>query len=436
MTRKFLGTAAVLAAALIAGRSEAASLVTNDEFSLDARGRMQWLGVGQHVADDFRKDARLYLFMKQARLRFNGRYEETKFDLQVAYGPEDTVAASPGVTLGLLDFNFDVPFVLDTRVKIGQFRVPYGRERLTDSGTMSFGERSIQSLGFHWNRDVGAALHTTRGKFSGALGIFTGGGRSVPQRYLPEILGTPMIVGRLGYNDLDEDVFTVQARQRTIDRTRKAVYVNALYVKDSLIGHSSVLNVRSSDKSLLINGNWNPFIGRAPLSQGEVWQVGGDAAVRTPFAGGVASAEAEVNYAHFQNAHGELALKGGRVQVGLAKGPVELGLRYARLYPDTQMANTYTPAGATAPRNTALFESDRPLQEVTPSLTFHYRSNVAVIMDAPVLIDMLVFKEGNLGGYVATEQPDQASVVKPGTYPGAVVRQTVPEARLMVQLTF
>ena len=57
-------------------------------------------------------------------------------------------------------------------------------------------------------------------------------------------------------------------------------------------------------------------------------------------------------------------------------------------------------------------------------------------MDLPILVDALVFKEGNLGGYVATEQPDQASVVKPGAFPGSVVRQTVPQGRLMVQFTF
>jgi hypothetical protein len=427
----------LLAAVVLSGGAEAANVVTGDEFSLDARGRMQWLGVAQHLDDDVRNDGRLYLFMKQARLRFTGRYDDTKFDVHWAYGGEDVVAVNPGVALSLLDFSFDVPFILDTRVKIGQFRVPYGRERLTDAGTLNFGDRSIQSPGFHWNRDVGVALHTYRGKFAGAAGIFTGGGRSVPQRYLPEILGIPMVVARLGYNDgVDEDIFNVRARERQVDRTKKAVFVNALYLKDSLVGHSTVLNVRSTDKSLLINSNWNPFITRAPLSQGEVWQAGGDAVIRTPLAGGTLTAEAEANYARFENPHGALALKGGRVQVGLSKGAVEMNLRYARLYPDKRMANTYTPAGTTTPANTLLAPDGKPMQELTPSLTYHYRKNVAVVMDLPILIDMLVFKEGNLGGYVATEQPDQASVVKPGAFPGSVTRETVPEARLMIQFTF
>ena len=189
-----LGVVALLAASQL----RAAEVVGNEKFTLNANGRMQWLAVGQKVDDPFRNDDRLYLFMKQARLRMSGKYQDVKFDLQLAYGGEELVAASPGVGLGLLDFSFDVPTPFKTRVKVGQFRVPYGRERLTDAGTLNFSDRSIQSLGFSWNRDVGAALHTSRGRFTGTVGVFTGGGRDVPQRYLPEKLGSPMFVTRFG----------------------------------------------------------------------------------------------------------------------------------------------------------------------------------------------------------------------------------------------
>jgi hypothetical protein len=354
--------------------------------------------------------------------------------VQLAYGGEELIAASPGVGLGLLDFSFDVPTPLKTRVKVGQFRVPYGRERLTDSGTLNFGDRSIQSLGFSWNRDVGAALYTNRGRFAGTIGVFTGGGRDVPQRYLPERLGTPMIVARLGYNDgIDEDVFTVHSREARPDRTRIAVYGNALYLKDSLIGHSTVLNVRSTDKSLLLNPAWNPFIAQAPMVQGRVWQAGGDAVVRAPLGAYTFTGEAEANYAKFSNTYGELALKGGRVQVGLSRGAVDVTFRHALLYPDRRMGYAFVPTGGTR-QTVPLFTDDKPMREFTPSITYRYRSNVAVVGELPMLVDMLVFKENNLGTYVASEHPDQATVVKPGT--GTSARENVYEARLMVQLTF
>jgi hypothetical protein len=418
----------------VASSARAGELVRTDKFSLDANGRLQWLAVGQKLDDPFRNDHRLYLFMKQARLRLDGRYGDVGYEVQLAYGGEDIVAASPGVTLGLLDFSFDVPMPLDTRLRVGQFRVPYGRERLTDSGTLNFGDRSIQSLGFSWNRDVGAALHTSRGRFAGTLGVFTGGGRDVPQRYLPEKLGSPLFVTRFGYDEgVDSDIYTVRSRAARPDSRKIAVHANVLFMKDSLIGHSSVLNVRSTDKSLLLNGNWNPFIAKAPMVQGRVWQAGGDAVVRVPVGSISLTAEAEGHYAKFSNTYGTLALKGGRVQVGAAKGSWDATLRHAVLYPDTRMANTYTPAGG-VPQQSALFTSGKPIREFTPSLTYHYRSNVAVVADLPIYTGMLVFKENKLGSYVATDHPDQATLNTPGR--GTASRENVFSARLMVQLTF
>jgi hypothetical protein len=415
--------------------ARAGEVVKNDKFTLNANGRMQWLAVGQKLDDPFRSDDRMYLFMKQARLRLTGKYNDAKFDVQLAYGGEDVIAASPGVGLGLLDFSFDVPTPFKTRVKVGQFRVPYGRERLTDSGTLNFGDRSIQSLGFSWNRDVGAALSKKHGKFAGTVGVFTGGGRDVPQRYLPEKIGSPMLVTRFGYDDgIDEDIYTVGSREGRPDRTRVAAYFNALYMKDSLIGHSTVLNVRSTDKSLLLNPNWNPFVAQTPFVQGRVWQAGGDVAVRAPLGAYGVTAEAEANYGTFSNTYGTVTLKSGRVQAGISRGAFDATLRHAVLYPDARMANTFTVTGSTTAQHSPLFENDRPIREYTPSLTYHYRSNVAVVADMPIYTNMLVFKENKLGTYVATEHPDQATVVKPGA--GTAARERVVEGRLMVQVTF
>jgi hypothetical protein len=424
-------------AMVLLGAAQAATageIVKNDKFTLNGNGRLQWLAVGQKLDDPFRADDRMYLFMKQARLRLSGRYNDAKFDVQWAYGGEDVVAANPGVGLGLLDFSFDVPTPLKTRVKVGQFRVPYGRERLTDSGTLNFGERSIQSLAFSWNRDVGAALYTHRGPFVGTFGVFTGGGRDVPQRYLPEKLGSPMLVVRGGYDTgIDEDPFTVQSRVARPETAKFAVYGNALYLKDTLIGHSTVLNVRSTDKSLLINPQWNPYVAKTPYDQATVWQAGGDAVVRAPLGAYAVTAEVEVNYGRFTNAYGTLAVKGGRLQAGIARGAFDAAIRYAVLHPDKGMANTWTPAGGT-PQNTLLFPTGTPMREITPSLTYHYRSNVALVGDLPFYRNMLVFQENKLGSYLATDHPDQATVAKPGT--GTATQENVLGARLMIQLTF
>src|SRR2546425_11684489 len=122
-----LGVVALLGASV----ARAGEVVGNEKFTLNANGRLQWLAVGQKLDDPFRNDDRLYLFMKQARLRLNGKYQDVKFDLQLAYGGGELVGASPRGGPGLLGFSFDAPPPLKTPGKGGPLRVPYGREALT-----------------------------------------------------------------------------------------------------------------------------------------------------------------------------------------------------------------------------------------------------------------------------------------------------------------
>jgi hypothetical protein len=193
-----------------------------------------------------------------------------------------------------------------------------------------------------------------------------------------------------------------------------------------------VLNVRATDKNLLIDSNYNPFINKAPFSLSTIWQAGGDAAYRAPMGSFAFNAEGQIDYSHFDNEYGRLSLKGGRVQAGITKGKVELNLRYSALYLDTRMA--FASGGVNYP----IVTSKTPIQEITPSLTYHYKPGILVVLDAPYYINMLVFRENTVGSYVMSEQPDQVTVVKPGTTAGTgfATRNNVPEARLMIQLGF
>lgn len=421
----WLATVAVVLATTAA--ASAVNVVDKDNVKLNIGGYLQAIGVAEDVPDRVRDEQRLYLFLKQARIRIDGSVQSIPFEIMLATGGED-ITPNTNAALGLLDFNFDVPLGAAHDVKIGQFHVPYGRERLTDDSTMSFGDRSIENLGFAWNRDYGVALTTTRGNVTGTFAVMTGGGRDIPQRYLPEKLGTPMLVARFGYNDgIDRDVYHVNWRDAAPDRAHKAAYLNFLYLEDSLIGHSTVVNVRATDKNLLVNSNYNPYIGRGPFSRSRIWQAGGDAAWRAPFASGAINVEGQVDYSHFENDYGELSLQGGRLQVGYTRAKLEASLRLAALYLDEKMALT---SGVPAPIRIA--PDGDPLQEITLSLTYHYRPNVWIVADLPYLPNMLVFQENGIGSYVMMEQPDQVTVIKSGR----VVRADVQQARLMVQLSF
>ena len=136
----------LMTAALVAGSVPAYALevVRNEKTKLDIYGRAQMIGVGQYVPDPYRDHMRVYLFLKQARIGFKGMHEDVKFDAQFALGGENTNGGNND--LGLLDFVADIPVPKlgeNTWFKIGQFRVPYSREGLTDTGYMDYASRSV-----------------------------------------------------------------------------------------------------------------------------------------------------------------------------------------------------------------------------------------------------------------------------------------------------
>jgi hypothetical protein len=420
---------APLAAALMtaSGVAHGAEVLKTENASMEVGGRLQLLAFAQRLEDGARNNERLYLFLKQGRLGLSGNVDEWRYKVLLAFGGEDEIKApSPGISLGLLDMYVDipVPVLAKTYVRVGQFKVPYGRERLLDSGSLFFADRSIQNLAFRVGRDVGATVHTQVGPAVAGLGIFTGGGRDIPERYLPQTLGTPMVVLRAGFDGgLGEDVFATPMPQAAPDKLQLAFFVNGLYVKDSLVGHSTVFNTKAAEKSLLLNGNWNPYVGQGPTRLGALWQLGADAVVRAPAGPGVVSAEVEGNFGVYQNDYGDLRVAGGRAQVGYQWNPVQLAVRYAFILPDEKFAVGEAP-----------ITGRRALQEVTPSLTYQFSGfNAKIIMDLPIQIGAPVIFEENVGSYVLTEQPDQTSLLKKGA---PISRQDVIAGRMMVQASF
>jgi len=400
-------------------------VVHTPETTLSLSGMLQLLGFAQHLSDPVANDNRMYLFLKEGRLRATGGAGEYKFQLELALGGEAPVVAQTGVSLSLLDLSVDLPVHLlgNASLRIGQFKVPSGREALVLSGESLFVDKSIAFLGFRVGYDVGAALTVHPGPATVIAGVFTGGGRDVPpQHYLPERLGIPILVLRAGVGDAGGDPYRL-SDEPTGKGVQRSVFVNALYTRDSIVGHSTVLNVKLADKSLLLNSNWNPYIAAQPLSQGDYWQVGVDGAVAMPVGAARLAAEAELNWAGFSNDVGVVHVAGGRAQVGLGYRGFEAGVRYAVLFPDARFANGGVP----------LVTHD-PIHEVTPALSYRFAHYpVKVVADLPLLLQTPVFLEPDVGGYVGTDLPDEASVVGKG---GSAVRQNVLEARLMLQASF
>ncbi|MFL5355762.1 porin [Archangium sp.] len=421
--------AATLTAMLLgaSGIAHGAEVLKTDRATMDVGGRLQVLGFGQSLEDGSQSNQRFYLFLKQGRLSVSGNVDDWRYKVQLAFGGEDEVKATSGISLGLLDMYVDVPIPVlgKSYVRVGQFKVPYSRERLMDSGSLLFADRSVQNQAFRMGRDVGATFFTQAGPVVGGLGIFTGGGRDIPERYLPQTLGSPMVVLRVGYDGgLGEDVFaTPTAPVTPPDKAQVAFFVNGLYVKDSRVGHSTVFNVRAAERSLLTNTNWNPYLSQSPFDLGRLWQIGADAAFRAPAGPGVVSAEVEGNFGVYQNTYGDLRVPGGRAQVAYNWKPVDVALRYSFILPDQNFAV-----------GDAQITGTGAIQELTPALTYSFPHFPAkIVADLPIQLGTPVIFEDTVGSYLLTEQPDQTALLKKSA---PITRQTVVEARLMVQASF
>src|ERR1051326_2124050 len=97
---------AALAAALLPQLARAdVPVAKTDDAQLNIGGMTQVLGLGERLDDPYRNDARMYLFMRTARLRASGNYQDFTFNAEMAFGGEETIVSSTGVSLSLLDLS-------------------------------------------------------------------------------------------------------------------------------------------------------------------------------------------------------------------------------------------------------------------------------------------------------------------------------------------
>jgi hypothetical protein len=110
------------------------------------------------------------------------------------------------VTPALLDLRFTLKAADELRLRVGQWKVPYNRERVDSSGKQQFAERSLVTPWFTLDRQQGAALfgRLLEGTWADSwynLGVYSGTGRggtgSIEQ---------PLVLGRWQWNFLKRDL--------------------------------------------------------------------------------------------------------------------------------------------------------------------------------------------------------------------------------------
>ncbi|HEY9854628.1 MAG TPA: hypothetical protein V6D05_02735 [Stenomitos sp.] len=426
--------AAMCAPSFAAEDEDAAKVTVGGRINMGGTAEM----LGREQSE--RSAGRVWVFQKQSRLTVSAKQGDTKFFSQLALGGEDVYTSN--VNLTLLDMYAHGPLTKNINWHIGQFRNPYGRELMSESGSLAFNSRSITENPFKMGRDVGAMLEVNAGPAKVLGGVMVGGGRDVPERYIPEILGIPQLTLRATIGDADSDPWTLSQHDNldTLD-VKQTLGVSALYTRDTLVGHGLVLtNKNTVDKNWLINPAYNPYLSKKDANghaiQGELWQGGVDYAVRAPFGGGTLSGEAEVLASGFHNVAGDLTLLGGRAQAQWNMNPVELALRYAVVVPDKNMAATSAATtGPTVGKTTAVFPDAKPIQEITPALSYFVMGDkLKLTVDMPFYFDAPIVYEKGLGSYNLINQPDQTSYIT--TAGNSIERQFVYQLRGSIQYAF
>lgn len=433
MSSKTFAWGTLLSAVVLVGMTAPSHAITEvaktGDWEIGVGGRMNLMGLGEVSHDTIRDKYKIYLFQKNSRLEFSAKNGENLFYSQLALGGEDVYTGNTNLTL--LDMYTKLPTPFGT-VVAGQYKVPFGKEQLTDGGNLVYNKRSLLDLGFQLGRDYGIGLQGSMGPVNAMVGVYAGGGRDVPERYIPVSMGVPMMVARVGVGDIGKDLYSLPEpyeTQRSFDEdVRSGLYLNGVYTKNTLVGHGSVLSQRKFDNTIMLSSAWNPYLAAQPNSQGnEYWAAGVDYSLQS----GPVTAEAEINHAQFSNNLGNLQMSGARAQVGYNLNPVELGLRYSVLLPDSKFAAT----NATTKARVAITPDAKPIQEIAPSITWFINGhNLKLVADLPIQLDAPVVTEKGIGNYNLINQPDQTSYLATGV--GSLSRQFIVQGRLGLQYQF
>jgi hypothetical protein len=394
-------------------------------------GRMNLMGHGEISQDEIRDKYKIYLFQKNARLEFSAKQGEHLFYSQLALGGEDLYSSNNNQTLLDMYARVSTPY---GKILAGQFKVPFGLEELTDGGNMLFNKRSLLSMGFQMGRDYGIGYQNSFGGVNTVLGVFAGGGRDIPERYIPVKMGIPMVVARVGVGELGSDLYSLPEPLLTQGSDggefKQGLYLNGIYTKNTLVGHGSTMAQRKLDSSLLFNAAWNPLLAGIK-SDAEYWAAGVDYSAKA----GPVAAEAEVLTNQFSTDKGNVKFSGARAQATYDLNPVQLGLRYSVLLPDANFAVSGVDK-ATNKNKTVQFGKDlKPLHEIAPSITWLINGhNLKLIADLPIQLNAPVVTEPGIGDYNLINQPDQTGYL--ATAGGTLEQQFIIQGRLGLQYQF
>jgi phosphate-selective porin OprO/OprP len=149
--------------------------VAGEDFSILVRGRIQARAEAERSEDG----SRVGFQVRRLRLVMSGDAVKKLFSYNVQLGlaPRDVESDLPNVTRDAwIAWNISRPF----RLRIGQMKVPFDRQRIVSSASMQFAERADVVNELTLDRDIGVvAFSAPLGDvFSYQVGVFGGDGRN------------------------------------------------------------------------------------------------------------------------------------------------------------------------------------------------------------------------------------------------------------------
>lgn len=101
--------------------------------------------------------------IRRARLQFSGHMwgKKNKYKAEFAVSPRDTSTkdAGPGTSI-LLDWYMQFGQLRDANLRVGQYKVPFNRQRVISSGDLQLVDRSIVNGNLNVDRDLGFDLRS------------------------------------------------------------------------------------------------------------------------------------------------------------------------------------------------------------------------------------------------------------------------------------
>jgi phosphate-selective porin OprO/OprP len=158
--------------AFTVGWKDGKTSITSKSADLKISNRVQvrWTNVDPEVGDE-RGDFRI----RRAKTKFEGWVYTKKLTYELQMNWADTSNALEDAVV-----NYDFKGDKSIQLKAGQFKVPFGRQELTSSGSQQFVDRATVSNTFALGRDIGVQLHglAAGGKIDWRVGAFNGAGRN------------------------------------------------------------------------------------------------------------------------------------------------------------------------------------------------------------------------------------------------------------------